>query len=250
MYNLDLLTETVTPKDVANAIGLEVVPKGKNVYCECPSHRKYLGRADGKVSNCVLNDYGYVCFACGAHGSIFDMVMDYCDVSFKEAVKKIAAIAGVSETAEEDGTKLKKSPFSAEELELIGLSSLANPKGDAGKEIIGVSKSRPVAGAFFRRGDEYVLYASAKRITLNQLFQEDEKLYFQIVADNAKIYLDKYNEVYAAFDDRSCETFAKVFDLLSCDNTLDSKFVAEVRNAIFLNMRKIQRIYEEAVKRV
>ena len=153
MYNLELLTETVTPEDVAHAIGLEIVKKGKNVYCECPSHRKFLGRADGKVSNCVLNDYGYVCFACGAHGSVFDMVMDYCDISFKEAVKKIADIAGVSETVDKDGIKMKKPPFSAEDLELIGLSSLANPKGDAGKEIIGISDSRPATGAFFRRGN-------------------------------------------------------------------------------------------------
>lgn len=250
MYDLDSILIAVTPEIVAEHIGLETKRKGRNLFCECPSHRKIVGKPDGEISNCVLYEDGYKCFACGASGNVFDMVKDYCDVPFVEAVKRVAAIAGISENTDKTSERAKKPPFTANELELIGITTVANPNGDAGREIIGLSYTRPEVGSYFRRGDEYVLFASAKRITLNSLFQEDERLYYQLVADNAKIYLDKYETVCAAFDDRSSETFKKVFDLLSCDGNLDSKLVAEVRNVLFLNMRKVERIYKEAAKMV
>lgn len=244
MYDINLLVENSDSQEVADAIGLRTLTKGKNTYCECPSHRKFLGRNDNNISNCVLTPHGYVCFACGAKGNVINMIMDYCDISFPDAVKKLAGITGGSFCIESNSAK--KQPFSSEDLALIGLSSLANPKGDAGKEILGVSRFKPESAVCFRRGDEYVTYSSAKRITLYQLFCEDEKLYYELISDNARIALGKYEALYRSFDSRGSETFSKIFEYFSKGGELDERVAAEIKNVLLLNIRRTKRILEEA----
>ena len=183
MYDIDKLIETANSLDVAEAIGLPIKRSGRNIFCECPSHRKILGKDDSNISNCVLTPHGYNCFACGAKGTVLQMVMDYCDVSFPRALEIVAGVTGGNFHVSSDSAH-KKQPFNADDLELIGITSVANPEGDAGREIIGVSNFRPKENVFFRRGDEYVLYTTAKRITLNQLFIENETLYFELVVQS------------------------------------------------------------------
>ena len=248
MYNIDLLIETADPQIVAEAIGLRVERKGKNVFCQCPSHRKMLGRDDSKVSNCVLTPRGYHCFACGAKGNVVHMVMDHYNVPFVKAVKTVASITGGNFEINNEKT-VKKQPFSAEDLALIGITSIANPDGDAGKEIIGVFKSRPETGVFFRRGDEYVLYSSAKRITLNDLFLENEDVYYELIEKNAKISLEKYRTLYNSFNDRGGETFGKIFNILSVDGKVDGALMSEIKNAFLLNIRRTEKILEKAKRK-
>lgn len=245
MYNVELLVEMADSEDVADAIGLPTKRKGKHVYCECPSHRKVLGREDGNISNCILTDRGYKCFSCGASGDVLQMVMDYCNVPFTKALEVVASVTGGNFKISSSGSAVKKHPFSAEDLALIGMTSVANPEGDAGREIIGVSKFRPETGAFFRRGDEYVLYSTTKRITLNQLFAEDEKMYYSLVKENAEAALEKYKSLHACFNNRSGELFQKVFDILSVEGSVDGSLITEIKNNFLLNIKRVEKILEK-----
>lgn len=247
-FDLDRLLECADPQEIADAIGLETKRKGRYVFCECPSHRKVLGKPDNEIGNCVLTDHGYHCFACNTSGTVYQMVMDYCNCSFAKAVKIVASNTcgcfSIDDTVGEKATK--KMPFSAEDLELIGLKTLSNPKGDAGREIIGVSYTRPETGVYFRRGDEYVSYAATKRVTLNQLFREDERLYYELIADNAEIYLNKYKALLESFEHRGSREFEVIFNLLVEDGTLDAIQVADIKNALRVNIRRTERILKEA----
>lgn len=246
MYDTDSLIQSATPQTVAEAIGLSIVRKGSHTYCECPSHEKRLGKKDSNVSNCVLTAHGYHCFSCGAKGDVIQMVMDYCNMPFVKAAELVSSITGGNYTLEEE--TVKKQPFSADELTLIGLTSIANPDGDTGKEILGTSRFRPENRCFFRRGDEYVIYASEKKITLTQLYTESEDIYYTLIEKNAEIALKKYKELLDAFVNRGGETFEKIYNSLTIDGKVNGALLTAIRNIFFKNVQKTEKILEKAKK--
>lgn len=69
---------------------VSLVPHGKNYFGVCPFHD------DNNPSMSVSPDKQiYKCFSCGATGTVFKFIMDYENVSFPEAVKKVADIGGI-----------------------------------------------------------------------------------------------------------------------------------------------------------
>ncbi len=79
--------------DIVNVIAnyVPLTPKGKNFFGVCPFHD------DNNPSMSVNRDKKiYKCFSCGATGTVFKFIMDYENVSFSEAVQKVADIAGIT----------------------------------------------------------------------------------------------------------------------------------------------------------
>jgi DNA primase len=84
--------------EVKNHIGLaevvgarvQLTKKGREYHGLCPFHNE-------KTPSFTVNeDKGfYHCFGCGEHGSVFDFVMKTDNMSFPEAVKKLADDAGI-----------------------------------------------------------------------------------------------------------------------------------------------------------
>jgi len=69
---------------------MPLIPKGKNYFGVCPFHD------DKNPSMSVSKDKQiYTCFSCGATGNVFKFIMDYENISFPEALKKCADIAGI-----------------------------------------------------------------------------------------------------------------------------------------------------------
>lgn len=69
---------------------LPLVKKGKNFFGVCPFHD------DNNPSMSVSYDKQiYKCFSCGASGNVFNFVMDYEHVDFKEALNILAKRAGI-----------------------------------------------------------------------------------------------------------------------------------------------------------
>lgn len=82
---------------------VSLTPRGKNYFGICPFHD------DNNPSMSVSTDKQiYKCFSCGATGTVFKFIMDYENVSFNEAVKKIADIGGIQVDI---GKVRKKSEF-------------------------------------------------------------------------------------------------------------------------------------------
>ena len=69
---------------------ISLSPRGKNYFGICPFHDDHSPSMSVSPSRQI-----YKCFTCGAAGSVFKFVQDYENISFKEAVKKIADIGGV-----------------------------------------------------------------------------------------------------------------------------------------------------------
>lgn len=68
-----------------------LVSKGRNYFGVCPFHD------DNHPSMSVSKEKQiYTCFSCGATGNVFNFLMDYKSVSFKEALKIVADRAGIS----------------------------------------------------------------------------------------------------------------------------------------------------------
>ena len=69
---------------------INLTPKGKNYFGICPFHD------DNNPSMSVSEDKQiYKCFSCGATGTVFKFIMDYENISFREAVQKIANQSGI-----------------------------------------------------------------------------------------------------------------------------------------------------------
>lgn len=87
------LVEIRNANDIVEVISgyLPLTKRGKNYFGVCPFHD------DTNPSMSVSSDKQiYKCFSCGASGNVFNFVMDYEKVDFKEAVSILAKRAGIS----------------------------------------------------------------------------------------------------------------------------------------------------------
>ena len=93
LKSLNLKEEIRAANDIVDVISdyLPLTAKGKNFFGVCPFH------ADHSPSMSVSREKQiYTCFSCGASGNVINFVMDYENIDFKEALKKLADKAGIS----------------------------------------------------------------------------------------------------------------------------------------------------------
>lgn len=79
--------------DIVDVISnyLPLTSKGKNYFGVCPFHD------DHSPSMSVSKEKQlYTCFSCGATGNVFKFIQDYENISFQEAIKKCADMAGIT----------------------------------------------------------------------------------------------------------------------------------------------------------
>lgn len=91
--NDDKIKEVREASNIVDVISsyLPLVKKGKNFFGVCPFHD------DNNPSMSVSYDKQiYKCFSCGASGNVFNFIMDYEHVDFKEALNILAKRAGIS----------------------------------------------------------------------------------------------------------------------------------------------------------
>ncbi|MGI6329917.1 MAG: DNA primase [Bacilli bacterium] len=88
-----------TIKDIRNKVNivdviaeyLPLVQKGKNYFAVCPFHDDHNPSMSISPERQI-----YTCFVCGASGNVYTFLMEYEQISFLEAVKKVAAKVGIS----------------------------------------------------------------------------------------------------------------------------------------------------------
>ncbi len=86
------ITEIRNSVDIVEIISnyITLTPRGRNYFGVCPFHD------DNHPSLSVNREKKiYKCFSCGATGTVFKFIMDYENISFMEAVKKVADIGGM-----------------------------------------------------------------------------------------------------------------------------------------------------------
>lgn len=79
--------------NIVDIIGnyLALTKKGKNFACVCPFHDDHAPSMSISVEKQI-----YKCFSCNAAGNVFTFIQNYENISFIEAVKKVADQVGIS----------------------------------------------------------------------------------------------------------------------------------------------------------
>lgn len=89
----NLINEIRDKVDIVDVVSsyIDLSARGKNYFGVCPFHD------DNNPSMCVSKEKQiYTCFSCHETGNVFKFIMEYEHISFVEAVKKCADIAGIS----------------------------------------------------------------------------------------------------------------------------------------------------------
>ncbi|MBE6151667.1 MAG: DNA primase [Firmicutes bacterium] len=92
MNNQDIVNQIRQKIDIVDLISeyIPLVQKGKNYFGVCPFHN------DTNPSMSVSREKQiYKCFSCGASGNVFNFIMDYDHIDFKEAIKVLGEKAGI-----------------------------------------------------------------------------------------------------------------------------------------------------------
>lgn len=76
---------------VAEHLGLEVRRVGNRNSILCPAHN------DTHYGSCILTEKGFICYSCGAHGSVIDLVMLAEDKPYGAAVEILGECCGGKE---------------------------------------------------------------------------------------------------------------------------------------------------------
>ena len=106
MFSNTELQEIRNSVDIVDVVSsyLNLTAHGKNYFGVCPFHD------DHSPSMCVSKEKQiYTCFVCGATGNVFQFIKEYENISFTEAVKKVALIGGIEVKIDEMKTLKKES---------------------------------------------------------------------------------------------------------------------------------------------
>lgn len=92
MISEEKITEIRKSVNIVDVISdyIPVEQKGKNYFAVCPFHDDHNPSMSISPEKQI-----YTCFVCGAHGNVFNFIMDYEQVSFIEAVRMIANKVGI-----------------------------------------------------------------------------------------------------------------------------------------------------------
>ena len=87
------LNEIRTSVDIVDVISeyLPLTGRGRNFFGVCPFHDDHSPSMSVNRERQI-----YKCFSCGAGGNVFTFIRDYENISFMQAVQKIAAKSGIS----------------------------------------------------------------------------------------------------------------------------------------------------------
>lgn len=108
MYSQEQLEEMANKIDIVEYIGQteQLQKKGNNYFCCCPFHK-----GDDTPSLCIYPDKNnWYCFGCGAGSSIYDWIMKYNNLSFKDAIEVVEELSGseLEQFSESESIKLLK----------------------------------------------------------------------------------------------------------------------------------------------
>ena len=176
--SVELKRTVKSANDIIDVVAeyIPIHPAGKSFKAICPFHN------DTHPSLTIDRTYqNYRCWACGAHGDVFDFVMNMDKVSFGEALRMLAERAGIALRPEqarpEDQARARLLQVMRWAQEQYQGCLLENPLGSQARQYIG---TRKLSGAMVRQfglgfapiaGDWLVQLAGREQISLELLEQ-------------------------------------------------------------------------------
>lgn len=168
--DLALLKECLNPEDVALFLDLDYKQMGQNLSVLCPFH------GDRRHGSAFLNQDGFSCFSCDEKMDVISLTQKVKDLSFTDAVKALAQVAGLEYSTDSD---FEKSNYFKFKLSPDESTVLRFPQMSSG-------------------------------ISLKKIFLTDEKLYKKIVFERATLMKKHYSQVFSDYGSR---TAVKAVDL-------------------------------------
>lgn len=185
-------------KEIRNSVDIvdvisEYIPltaKGKNFFGVCPFH------ADHSPSMSVSREKQiYRCFSCGASGNVITFLMNYENISFTEALKKLAEKSGITVSIGNSKPKINKNKelYDIYEIsEKIYQNNLNSEVGIKAKEYL---KNRGITNEIIKEFGIGLSIKDTKLITnilLKKDFKEKDLISSGLVGNNEKGLHDIY----------------------------------------------------------
>lgn len=217
-YVTQLIKDIADVETVAECLGLQTQRRGSRVSILCPCHD------DQHFGSCYLTPKGFKCYACHEHGDMIKLVQKTLNCDFVEACDFIAGIYGQADDFKADNIRPMKRVLDEESLRLIGLSNTDDSGNRLGKvyvDIIIVPSNFPESklqkgqrlkwvplpnyedcGSIFddrppntSPDGYYVLQELITSNPLQELLNEDEKAYKELICRKATEAADKYRRL-------------------------------------------------------
>ena len=191
MNNQDIINEIRSKIDIVDLIGeyIPLIQKGKNYFGVCPFHN------DTNPSMSVSREKQiYKCFSCGASGNIFTFVSEYENISFKEALDKLAERVGYKLSKTKSNTKPNVNEKYYEMYELALKFYKNNINASVAKEARNYLKNRSIDSEIIKEFE--IGYSLEKSTTLMELLTKKGYSYRDMVdlglaVDNHDMYIDR-----------------------------------------------------------
>lgn len=185
-------------KEIRNSVDIvdvisEYIPltaKGKNFFGVCPFH------ADHSPSMSVSREKQiYTCFSCGASGNVITFLMNYENISFAEALKKLADKAGINVSIGNKKQKINKNKELYDIYEMSQKIYQNNLNSEAGIKAKEYLKNRDITNEIIKEFGIGLSIKDSKLITnmlLKKGFKDKELINSGLVGNNEKGLHDIY----------------------------------------------------------
>ena len=222
---LNRIRNSVNIVDVIGSI-INLEKKGKNYLGICPYH-------DDHTPSMSVSDEKqiFTCFVCGASGNVFSFVKDYENITFIEAVNKVANFAGITLSQNINVVRKYDKEYKAYDLAVKFYKN--NLKSNLGNEAIEYLKSRNINEEII---NEFDIGVSLSDNTLSKLLTKknfDEKMLLDIGLVN------KIDGIYDIFRNRIMFPIHNSngnpigFSGRIYNNSVDSKYINTKETYIF-----------------
>ena len=224
---MDNIVEEVRKKtDIVDLISeyIPLIKKGKNYFGVCPFHD------DSNPSMSVSREKQiYKCFSCGASGNIYNFLMDYEHIDFKEALSKLSSKLGINI----ENTTIKVNNKFDKFYEIYDLTSklyqnnLLSEKGSSARNYL---KSRNISL------EEIKKFHIGLSFSNNQVVKQLEKKYnlldledVGLISNNHDIFQNRIMFPLMNLENKTVAFSGRIYDT----NSKDSKYINTKETNIF-----------------
>ncbi len=168
---------------------IPLTPKGKNYFGVCPFHDDTNPSMSVSTTRQI-----YKCFSCGATGTVFKFIMDYENISFIEAVKKVADIGGIKISISSNNSFKKQVHSTLNDIYDLSLKLYINNLNTAqGTEAKKYLYQRDINDEIIK---EFQIGLALRKNTLSSIFakkfNEKDLLNSGLIGKNEKGYYDLF----------------------------------------------------------
>ena len=224
---MDNIVEEVRKKtDIVDLISeyIPLIKKGKNYFGVCPFHD------DSNPSMSVSREKQiYKCFSCGASGNIYNFLMDYEHIDFKEALSKLSSKLGINI----ENTTIKVNNKFDKFYEIYDLTSklyqnnLLSEKGSSARNYL---KSRNISLEEIKKFNIGLSFSN------NQVVKQLEKKYnlldledVGLISNNHDIFQNRIMFPLMNLENKTVAFSGRIYD----SNNKDSKYINTKETNIF-----------------